>query len=288
MRNTSRAGVLAGIVALSLLTAACTASPSDSANPITRVLSVEPEVATTTTTAWSPAPIAPPSRLEVLLVIGDSVGAQLFGAIEQRSRARGGPEVRFLLAVGPGFSDRWPEPLTDLVDDPDTTAAVTSFGLWLALPPAQAADQASLTTMARDIRRFLTPIAQHARAEPLRLILVHSIDRQPDDARVQRANGLIRRQAEALGLEVELTMPGLRDDGSRTQVLIDGEAHLVRGEGEVMHFCAAAALVMADRLLDDYGIAPRPPTAADLAELLAATADTGYFPEIGCRTLVPA
>ena len=94
--------------------------------------------------------------------------------------------------------------------------------------------------------------------------------------------------AAALGLEVELTMPGLRDDGSRTQVLIDGVAHLVRGEGEVMHFCAAAALVMADRLLDDYGVAPRPPTAADLTELLTAAADTGYFPEIGCRTLVPA
>ncbi len=242
------------------------------------------------TTSLTPPPPPGPSTTQALadqppsqlLVIGDSIAGQLFHTLDQRSSVRGGPEVRYLLTAGPRFVDDWPEPLGAFVSDPAETAAVTSFGVWLALPPDHVADDLDEQSDAETIEEivaFLRPVADLA-GRGTTLHLLADIADPAADAHIQAANALITAAGDRLRLPVQLLRPR-RSDGPT--VSIDGIAHPIRNGADATHFCAAAALVMADEILDDLAVAARPPTSGDLEALLAATADTQYFTAAGCE-----
>ena len=223
--------------------------------------------------------------MDVLLFVGDSISAQLHFAAIQRSAARGGPEIRWLLTAGPAFNAGWPEPLPQFIDEPSRTAIITSFGVWQAVPPEHVADLIAATSRAEllaEIEAFLAPLAAPDLARTTQVLLLHSIDHPPADAKLQTANSMIVEVAEVQGLPVSSTLPGTDSEGNPAFVVIEGQRFPVRNtRGDETHYCAAAALVMADEILDDLGVLAKSPTLADLDDLYALTPEN-YFEPAGC------
>lgn len=282
-----RAGAL--MVAL-LATVGCASDGADprDAGPATSAptsVTATPVTATTpptTAPASTPAPTPePPGRL---LVVGDSIAGQLFWALTQRSDVRGGPEVSYLLTAGPAFAEDWPDPLPELVDDPDDTAIVVSFGVWHASPPEPVAglvdDVVGGAVDHTDTVAFLQPIAELGGAGAT-VHLLADIDDPEADARIQQVNADIAEAADEVGLPVAYLLSG-RDGHQRAYVDIGDASVPVRNGADATHFCAAAALVMADGMLDELGVPARPVTRADIDQLIEASSDTSYFTTDGC------
>jgi len=271
-------------LAMLALVAACGSDTGDTAPPATTAaptLAPPPTTPPPTTTAPTPTSMPPEAPPGQLLVVGDSIAGQLYWALDQRSRVRGGPEVRYLLTAGPAFSQDWPEPLPDFVTDPADTAVIVSFGVWHASPPEPVAHLVDGASAGHDDTvAFLGPIAELGtwRAE---VHLLADIDDPEADARIQQVNADISRAATEVGLPVHHLLSG--GDGDQPARVHVGDVSLpVRNGADATHFCAAAALVMADQMLDDLRVPASAVTLADLDDLLDATRDTSYFTADGC------
>jgi len=247
-----------------------TAAPTTSATP--------PATTTPPATITPAVPDPPPGQL---LVVGDSIAGQLHWALTQRSGARGGPDVSYLLTAGPAFAQGWPEPLPAFIDDPSDTAVIVSFGVWHASPPESVAELVDGVGAAHDDTvAFLRPIAELG-APHAEVHLLADIDDPEADARIQQVNADIVRAADEVGLPVQLLLSG-REGDRPAAVEVGGTMLPVRNGADATHFCAAAALVMADQMLDQLGVAAEPVTLADIDELLDLTSETSYFTTDGC------
>jgi hypothetical protein len=223
------------------------------------------------------------AEVELLLFVGDSISAQLHFAAKERSAVRGGPEVRWLLTAGTDPNAAWPDLLADFIDDPAATAIITTFGVWQAVAPTHSpADSPSRQSLLEEIEAFLAPMAAPGFARPSQALLLHSIDSPEADAELQKANSMIGDVAADLDIPVDLTLPGVDAKGRPTFVAIEGLDLPVRNEhGDETHYCAAATLVMADRLLDEIEVQTRPLTMSDVDALYFLSPES-YFEREGC------
>ncbi|MGI9601260.1 MAG: hypothetical protein ACR2QE_05220 [Acidimicrobiales bacterium] len=282
-----KGGLTLMVAALMLATSACASEPAEieaptpTASPTTSP-APPTEIPASSTETTAPTTTTPPS-IDALLVIGDSVAGQVFQGLDQRSQARGGPPVRYLLSAGPHFADGWPEPMPEFIDDPATTAVMVSFGVWLATPPDHVADEVAALTEAEtsaDIEAYLRPIVDLG-SPHAELLLLSDIDHPEANTHIQAANSLIEAEAVRLGLTVHRLLPGTVD-GEPNRVDLAGAEYPVRNGTDATHFCGAAALVMADTILDRLAVDGEPATSADLTELMEATAGSNTFTAEGC------
>lgn len=226
---------------------------------------------------------APP--VEVLWFVGDSIAGQLQEATRYLSRLRGGPEVRYMLNAGPAFSPDWPAPFAEVGRDAGRSALVLSIGVWLAVPPQQALahiDGKSEEVLRREIERFLEPMASGGFVRTPTMLLLADLDDPVADKKLQVANSMLAQEAVAQGMRLLLTLRGTHPLGEATTVTLEDTTYPTRAMADPTHYCPAAALAMADALLEDLGASGPAPTSDDVKALVAAAADTPYFEIAGC------
>lgn len=227
-----------------------------------------------------------PAPIEELILIGDSVAGQLAFAAQQRSFDRGGPAVRWVTSPGAGAAtEDWADAFERDIPDAASTAIVMLFGVWQGVPPAYVEDQLpginTPEVLTNEIRRFLEPSVTREYARTSRMMLLHSID-LTDDSRLQVANEMIRGVAEDLGMTIDYTIPATDLAGGSLTVRVGDSEYAVRDlPYDAIHYCAAAALAMADELLDDLGVPRDPLEESDIA-VLRFIAPENQFNQPGC------
>jgi hypothetical protein len=242
---------------------ATSATPLARAPSTTTTLPPTTTTSPTTTTTATSTTTAAPREIETLIFVGDSVAKQISIAAVERSGDRSGPEVRFLLTWGPTYLGDQLEDLPGLIPDPATTAVVASFGAWQAVPPEgfdRSPGSADPETFKAEVRGFLERLTAPGPVASTTLLLQHSIEVDGVADELTLTNALIEEVASEFGMPVRYMLPGWTLDGEPHTVTLNDQKFPVRRWNDGIHFCAAAALVMADEILDRLAV---PGQAAD-------------------------